>query len=128
MTPSFFACCLFLQTFSQEVIEHAQAGAAARQEGRIAVAIQEFRRVTVLQPNSAVGHADLGDAYFQDGQYGAAIPELEAALRLNPDLMLTHQTLGVVLLMQGNPEGAVPHLEKMHMPELLGLAYLETGR
>ena len=92
------------------------------------MAIQEFRKVTELQPKSAVGHADLGDAYFQNGEYGAAIPELELALRLNPDLMLTHQTLGVVLLMQGNAEGALPHLEKMHMPELLGLAYLETGR
>lgn len=128
MTPTFFAWCLFLQSLTPEAIEHAQAGAAARQAGRIAVAIQEFRQVTELQPNLAVGHADLGDAYFQNGEYGAAIPELEAALRLNPDLMLTHQTLGVVLLMQGNAEGALPHLEKMHMPELLGLAYLETGR
>ncbi len=129
MTPTLVACCLFLQSLTPEVIEHAKAGAAARQAGRTCrVAIQEFRKVTELQPNFAVGHADLGDAYFQNGEYGAAIPELELALRLNPDLMLTHRTLGVVLLMQGNAEGALPHLEKMHVPELLGLAYLETGR
>jgi tetratricopeptide (TPR) repeat protein len=121
-------CCLFLQSLTPEVIEHAQAGAAARQEGRISVAIQEFRKVTELVPNSAVGHADLGDAYFQNGEYSTAIPELELALRLNTDLLSTHQTLGVVLLMQGNPEGALPHLEKVRAPELLGLAYLETGR
>ena len=42
--------------------------------------------------------------------------------------MVTHQTLGVMLLMQGNAEGALPHLEKTRTPELLGLAYLETGR
>jgi tetratricopeptide (TPR) repeat protein len=128
MTFTFFAYCLFLQSLTPEVIEHAQAGAAARQEGRLDAAIQEFSKVTELQPNSAVGHANLGDVYFQKGEYSAAIPELERALRLNPDLMVTHQTLGVILLMQGNPEGALPHLEKMRSPELLGLAYLETGR
>ena len=128
MTLAFFTCCLLLQSLTPEVIEHAQAGAAAQQQGRLDVAIQEFRRVTELQPNSAAGHANLGDAYFQNGEYGAAIPELELALRLNPNLMGAHQTLGVALLVQGNPEEALPHLEKVRIPELLGLAYLETGR
>jgi tetratricopeptide (TPR) repeat protein len=128
MTLAFFACCLFLQTLTPEVIEHAQAGAAAQQQGQLNVAIQEFRKVTQLQPNSAAGHANLGDVYFQNGEYGAAIPELELALRLNPKLMGTHQTLGVALLVQGNPEAAMPHLELTRTPELLGVAYLETGR
>src|ERR1022692_1836753 len=128
MTLAFLACCLFLQSPTPEAIEHAQAGAAAAKQGRLDVAIQEFRKVTELQPDSAVGHAHLGDAYFQNGEYGAAIPELERALRLNPNLMGTHQTLGVALLVQGNPGEALPHLEKNRTPELLGLAYLETGR
>jgi tetratricopeptide (TPR) repeat protein len=128
MSFAFFICCFLLQNPTPEVIEHAQAGAAAAQQGRLDVAIQEFRKVTELQPNSAVGHAHLGDAYFQNGEYAAAIPELELALRLNPNLMDTHQTLGVLLLIQGNPEEALPHLEKMRTPELMGLAYLETGR
>lgn len=128
MTPVFFACCLFLQGPTPEVIEHAQAGAAAMQQGKLNVAIQEFRKVTELQPDSAVGHARLGDAYFQNGDYGAAIPELELALRFNPNMNDTHQTLGIALLLQGDPEAALPHLEKVRTPELLGLAYLETGR
>jgi tetratricopeptide (TPR) repeat protein len=128
MTSIFFACCFFLQSLTPEVIEHAQAGAAARQQGQVGLAIQEFRKVTELAPGSAVGHADLGDAYFQNGEYSAAIVELELALKLNSDLVGAHQTLGIALLMQGNPEGALPHLEKTATPELLGLAYLETGR
>jgi len=128
MTPVFFACCLFLQGPTPEVIEHAQAGAAAVQQGKLNVAIQEFRKVTELQPDSAIGHARLGEAYFQNGDYRAAIPELELALRFNPNMIDTHQTLGIVLLLQGNPAAALPHLEKMRTPELLGLAYLETGR
>jgi len=128
MTPAVIACCLFLQGLTLEVIEHAQAGVAALQQGRFSLAIQEFRKVTELQPESASGYANLGVAYFQNRQYREAIPELEHALRINPNLVGTHQTLGVILLVQGNAEGALPHLEKTRAPELLGLAYLETGR
>ena len=120
--------CLFLQGLTPEVIEHAQAGVEAQKQGHFDVAVTEFRKVTELQPNSASGHANLGDAYFQTGDYAAAIPELETALRLNPNLIGTHQTLGVALLVQGDATGALPHLEKTHVPELLGLAYLETGK
>ncbi len=128
MTVTFLACCLFLQSLTPEIIEHAQAGTAALRDGRLDVAIREFRKVTELQPNSASAHANLGEAYFKNGDYSAATPELEHALQLNPALMGSHQTLGVALLIQGNPEGALPHLEKMRTPELLGLADLETGR
>jgi tetratricopeptide (TPR) repeat protein len=128
MTVALFTCFFLAQGFTPEVIEHAQAGAEAQKQGHFDVAIQEFRKVTALQPDSASGYANLGDAYFQNRDYEAAIPALEQALRLNPNLMGTHQTLGVVLLIRGNAEEALPHLEKTRTPELLGLAYLETGR
>ena len=128
MIFTFLTVCFFLQGFTPEVIEHAQAGAAAQQAGHYDIAIKEFRKVVELQPNSASGHANLGDACFQNGDYEAAIPELEEALRLNPKLMGTHQMLGVALLVEGNASAALPHLEQTQTPELLGLAYLETGR
>ena len=104
MTPAFLAVYLLLQSVTPEVIEHAQAGEAAAREGRLDVAIQEFRKVTELQPNSAVYHAHLGDAYFKNGQYEEATAELKTALRLNPEMLDTHQSLGVLLLMEGNAE------------------------
>ena len=121
-------CCLFLQSLTAEAIEHAQAGTAAEKQGKFDVAILEFRKVVELQPEVASGHANLGEAYFQHGDYPAAVPELERALQLNPNLMGSHQTLGVALLLEGNAEAALPHLEKNRTPDLLGLAYLETGR
>src|SRR5215469_5967884 len=123
-----FTGYLFFQAITPEIIAHAQAGVAAQQQGKVDVAIAEFRKVIELQPESVSGHANLGQAYFQKGDYTAAIPELEHALRLSPNMMGAHQTLGVALLVEGNPEAALPHLEKTRTPELLGLAYLETGR
>ena len=128
MTLALVAGYLLLQSVTAEMIEHAQAGVTAQQQGKLDVAIREFKKVTELQPEAASSHANLGSAYFQDGDYAAAIPELDHALMLNPNLMGTHQTLGVALLMQGDAEAALPHLEKTHPPDLLGLAYLETGR
>ena len=128
MLHTFRCLCLLLQSLTPEVIEHAQAGAAEQQQGHFDVAIQEFRKVTELQPNSASGYANLGNAYFQKGDYGAAIPELQHALQLNPKLTGTHEALGVALLLQGDAAGALPHLEETRSPELLGLAYLETGK
>lgn len=128
MVLPFLSCCLLLQALTPEIIEHAQAGAAAQKEGKWDVAIREFRKVIELQPESVSGHANLGESYFQSGNYIEAIPELERALQLNPNLMGTHQTLGVALLVEGSPEAALPHLEKTRTPELLGVAYLETER
>ena len=128
MTVAIVTCFFLLQSLTPEVIEHAQAGAEAQHQGRFDVAIQEFRKVTALQPDSAAGYANLGNAYFQNRDYDAAIPELEHALRLSPNLTGTHQALGVILLVQGNAADALPHLEKTRDPALLGLAYLETGR
>jgi len=128
LTPAIFACCVLLQSLTPEVIEHAQAGEEAARQGRLAVAIQEFRKVTELQPNSAASHARLGTAYLQNGEYAAAAAELDLASRLNPGLLDVHQALGAVLLMQGNAAEALPHLEKAQSPDLAGPAYLELGR
>lgn len=123
--------CSFLllaQALTPEVIEHTQAGVEAQKQGRLDVAIEEFRKVTQMAPDMAAGFASLGNAYFQKGSYELAIPALEHALQLNPELLGAHQALGVALLVRGNAAGALPHLEKARSPDLLGLAYLETGK
>lgn len=119
---------LLMQSVTPEAIQHSQAGAAAQRQGNLDVAIEEFRKVIELQPDSPSGYANLGETYFLKGNYDSAIPELEHALRLSSTLVGAQQTLGVALLIQGDAAGALPHLEKAHTPELLGLAYLETGR
>jgi tetratricopeptide (TPR) repeat protein len=117
-----------VQSLSPEAIEHAQAGSAAERDGRLDTAITEFRKVTELQPDMASGYANLGSVYFRKGDYAAAVPVLQHALQLSPNLNATHQILGVALLIQGDATGAVAHLEKSPIPELLGVAYLESGK
>jgi tetratricopeptide (TPR) repeat protein len=128
MALALFFLSFLGQAITPEVIEHAKAGTAALEQGKLDIAIEEFRKVTELQPNSAPGYVNLGDAYFRNRNYDLAIPQLEHALKLNPNLLSAHQTLGVSLLVLGNAAEAIPHLERAPSAELLGLAYLETGR
>ena len=116
------------QGLNPEVIQHTQAGTEAQKQGNYDVAIAEFRKVTELQPDLASGFASLGGAYFKKGDYDSAVKALQRAVELGPNLLGAQETLGVILLMQGNAAAALPHLEKTHEPELLGVAYLETGK
>ena len=128
MTATLFTLLLLAQAPTAEVIEHTQAGVEAQKQGHLDQAIAEFRKVVELQPTGASGFASLGGAYFQQGNYALAIPALEKALQLSPELLGAHQMLGVALLVRGDAARALPHLEKTHMPDSLGLAYLETGK
>jgi tetratricopeptide (TPR) repeat protein len=118
---------LLPQGLIPEAIEHAQAGAAARQKGDLDTAIAEFRKVTELQPALATGFENLGESLFRKGEIQPAIQALSRAVTLNSDLRSAQQTLGVAMLVQGDAAGAIPHLEKNPSPELLGQAYLEIG-
>jgi tetratricopeptide (TPR) repeat protein len=119
---------LAFQSVSPEAMQHVQAGMQAKQQGRLDVAITEFRKVTELEPNLAAAFVNLGAVYLDNHDQPAAIPPLKRALELNPELTGAHQMLGVALLSQGYAADAIPHLEKARAQDALGIALLETGR
>ena len=113
------------QAISPEVTQHAQAGLAAKQQGKLAEAIVEFQKVTELAPDLAAGFVNLGAAYLDAHQYPAAIAPLKKALELNPQLAGADQMLGMALLSAGYAAEALPHLQQA--PGALGIAQLKTG-
>ncbi|MCU1294252.1 MAG: hypothetical protein JWP08_3102 [Bryobacterales bacterium] len=116
------------QAVSPEAVEHAKAGIAAQQDGRLNDAIKEFKQVTELAPTLPPGFVNLGAAYLQNREYGSAIPPLKKSLELNPDLIGAHQMLGYALLAQGYAGEAIPHLERAHVEDVLGIAELRVGK
>ena len=125
------AVILFLllgQDVSSEAAQHLQAGIAAEKERKPAVAIEEFRKVTQLEPNLVEGFLQLGQAYMQNHDYGAAILPLKHALTIDPDLIAAHQLLGYALLTQGFASEAIPHLERAQDKTALGIAQIQTGQ
>ena len=116
------------QAVSPEAAHHAQAGLAAKQQGKLAEAIVEFQKVTELAPSLAAGFVNLGAAYLDGHQYAAAIAPLKKALELNPQLAGADQMLGMALLSAGYAAEAIPHLQQGQAQGALGIAQLKTGK
>jgi tetratricopeptide (TPR) repeat protein len=117
---------LALQTVSPEGAQHMQAGVEAHKQGRLEVAIAEFRKATEADPNFVQAFLDLGEVYVEMRDYASAIPPLKQALELNPELDAAQLQLGYALLSQGYAAEAIPHLERVHALEALGIAQIET--
>jgi tetratricopeptide (TPR) repeat protein len=113
------------QAVSPEAAHHAQAGLAAKEQGKLAEAIVEFQKVTQLAPALPAGFVNLGAAYLDAHQYAAAIAPLKKALELNPQLAGADQMLGMALLSAGYAAEAIPHLQQAQ--GALGIAQLKTG-
>ncbi len=125
-----FILCMHMawQAVSPEAAEHAKAGLADRQAGKLADAISEFKKVTELAPTFPAGFVNLGAALLEDRQYSAAIPPLKQALTLDPNLTGAEQMLGYALLSAGYAAQAIPYLEKTGSQDALGIAQLKIGK
>jgi AAA+ superfamily predicted ATPase len=55
-----------------------------REAGRPRQAVEEYREVLKLDPNSAVGHAGLGVLLYELNELDEALDHLQTAVRLNP--------------------------------------------
>ncbi|HVT91361.1 MAG TPA: tetratricopeptide repeat protein [Bryobacteraceae bacterium] len=128
MHTLFLVLALAWQGVSPQAVEHAQAGIAARKQGHLDKAIEEFRRVTELAPDFPAGFMNLGAACMESRDYGAAIGPLKRALELDPALSGAHQMLGYALLAQGYAAESIPHFEKAGARGGLGIAQLEIGK
>src|SRR5438876_3802590 len=73
---------LALQSVSPEAAQHMQTGVEAHKQGRLDLAIAEFRKATEAAPNLPEAFLDLGEVYAETGNYAAAIAPLKRALEL----------------------------------------------
>jgi Flp pilus assembly protein TadD len=74
-------------------------------------AVDQLRRVTELQPDSAEAWRDLGDALLAEGHDKEAADAFRKALELNPEDDVALTSLGHTEYAAGS-EGAVAHLEQ----------------
>ena len=74
-----------------------QATAYASQ-GRYALAIESLKKITKLEPESAIAYLNLGGIYTKLGNFEQAEIYLKQALELSPDQPEIHRRLGEVFL------------------------------
>ncbi|RRA49135.1 tetratricopeptide repeat protein [Acidipila sp. EB88] len=76
---------------------HAALGTWYADHQQFGCAVDSFRKVTTLEPNSAHYEYLLGLSLSADGQFAAAVEPLRLSLRLDPDATQTHLLLGTAL-------------------------------
>jgi len=114
---------------------HFTTGVSHLREGRVDLALEEFKRAAKADPRNPYVQKGLGQAYAVKGDWGAAIGAFRKALELNPYYVDTRNDLGYALVMSGDREGGKKEFltafsDPMNpAPEIsaynLGRAYLE---
>ncbi len=104
-------------------------------EGRVDLALEEFKRAVKEDPKNPYFQKGLGQAYAAKHDWAAAIAALRKALELNPYYVDAKNDLGYALIMSGDREGGkkvfvAAYGDVMNpAPEItaynLGRAYLE---
>jgi Fe-S cluster biosynthesis and repair protein YggX len=74
--------------------------------------IEQFRQMTVADPNNELGHFSLGRAYLDAGRPADAIVSLEHALKLNPNLGRAYHLLGEAQIRSGAKTDAIDTLTR----------------
>jgi len=70
-------------------------------------AIQAFKRVVGIMPQSPDGHVHLGNAYLRLGRVAQALQAYRDGLKYHPSHALLHFNLGVALKQAGDIDGAI---------------------
>ena len=74
---------------------HSNLGVAYAKAQKYDMAIEEFKKAIMLNPNSGAAYNNLGNLYRIKKQYNAAISSLRRAIELVPDHPYAYTTLGL---------------------------------
>jgi tetratricopeptide (TPR) repeat protein len=107
-----------------------------QERGRHKEAIEEFRKVLLIEPTYVKAYNGIGVSNDLLGDFHTAIKYYKMALSLNPNLDYIYNNLGYSYLLQGNLDDAITALEKaivingqdQRFHNNLGLAYGEKGQ
>jgi tetratricopeptide (TPR) repeat protein len=81
--------------------------------GQYAAAIEKYKSILLLQPNSPEALSNLGVAYHLAEHFGEAVETLQKALRLNPGLIPANLILGMDYVRLGRPQEALEPLRQV---------------
>ncbi len=88
--------------------------AEAQQHGDDALAVERYRALIKLRPDSVAAHANLGAALTHLRRFDEAIAEYERALAGAPDQLQIRANLALAYYKQGRIDRAAAEFEKLH--------------
>ena len=111
-------------------------GKQAMQDGQLAQAEEDFRRVIALDPKSGAAHVNLGVTYMRQKRWDEALAELHAAESLSPNEPGIMLNIGLVYYRKNDFAAAIdpfsavlrPAPDSLQARYLLGLCYFFTNK
>jgi len=107
-----------------------------QERGRHKEALEEFKKVLLIDPNYVKAYNGMGVSYDLLGDFFNAIEFYKQALKINPGMDYVHNNLGYSYLLQGNLDEAITAFknaidlndQNTRFHNNLGLAYGEKGQ
>jgi Flp pilus assembly protein TadD len=107
-----------------------------QERGRHKEALEEFKKVLLIDPNYVKAYNGMGVSYDLLGDFSRAIEHYNYALKLDPNLGYVYNNLGYSFLLQGNLDDAITALKRattindqdQRFHNNLALAYGEKGQ
>jgi len=107
-----------------------------QEKSRHKEALEEFKKVLLIDPNYVKAYNGMGVSYDLLGDFSRAIEYYNDALKLDPNLGYVYNNLGYSYLLQGNLDDAMTALKRAIVINVqdqrfhnnLGLAYGEKGQ
>ena len=91
---------------------HAQLGVALAKSGRVAEAVEQYRKALAIRPDYATPRYNLGNVLADRGDFAGAIAEYRRAVAARPDYAKAHGNLGAGLLSQGRKAEAIESFQQ----------------
>jgi tetratricopeptide (TPR) repeat protein len=93
---------------NRAVTEH-NLGSALQSEGRLAEAIDRYKKAIAIKPDYVPAYSNLGAALLSRGDVAGAIAAYQHALEIDPNFADAHFNLGNALLHEGDVARAIGH-------------------
>ena len=107
LLTSYFLLILLFGCTERQVRIHFEQAEKYRHEGKIDLAIEEYKAILVLSPDAFDARNNLGYLYVGKGQYANAIAQYQKAIAIKPDFAEALFNLGVAYVEYSQIDSAI---------------------
>lgn len=97
---------------SRQGEEHFNRGTQAYREGRLAAAIEEYRKSIEVNPGSPVAYSNLAYVYYDSGDFDKALEYHRRALDIDIGTAISHYGLALIYEARNDRDNAIRHWEE----------------
>jgi len=107
-----FACASFNEEPDAQALEHYHLAGDYAAQGQMNLAIGEYTKAIIIDPEYAPAYSDRGVAYRRIGDLEQAIADFDQAIALDPDFAFAYSNRGLVFAQKGDLDRAIADFDQ----------------